>query len=96
MPVRIETPVDEIYMGESLRWQTSTAEKAGRLAVSLLQGDELVLTTVIDDPGQEEQGVFATDGLTPGIYRLGAEAEGDAGLKTAWRDVIVAPDPFDW
>ena len=94
VPVRLETPVDEICVGESLRWQTSTAQKAGRLAVLLRQGNDVVDTTVVDDPGQEEQSVFATLQLAPGAYRLRAAAEGGAETQTAWRDVIVAPDPL--
>lgn len=96
VPVRIKTPVDEVYVGEPAHWQASTAEKADRLVVSLLRGDDVVDEAVTDDPDQEETGLFATEGLTPGVYRLRAEARGDAGPQTAWRDIIVAPGPFAW
>ena len=96
IPVMIHTPVDEWYVGEPVGWQALTSGAVSRLAVSLLQGDEVLDEVVTDDPEEAVEGVFATDKLTPGVYRLRAVAEGEAGRETAWRDIIIAPDPFEW
>ncbi len=98
IPVMIDTPLEELYVGEPLRWSAATPTESERLTVALMRGDEPVEETVMDKPELETEGAFSTDDLAPGIYRLQAVARpvDDAETKAAWRDVIVAPDPFAW
>ena len=97
VPVKIESPLDELYVGEPARWQVSTFEPAQRLTVSLLQGAVVVQETVIQDAGTQREGVFPTQELAPGMYRLRAVAvAADGAEQTAWRDIVLAPDPFAW
>lgn len=97
VPITIASPLDEVYVGEPVPWQASTAEAVERLTVALLLGDELVQQTDVRDVTGPAAGVFSTDGLAPGVYRLQPTAHRAGGASsTAWREVIVAPDPFAW
>jgi hypothetical protein len=98
VPLKIETPLDELYVGEPMSWQVSAAEPAQNLMVSLLRGADVLEQTVVREAGDRREGSFATEGLSPGVYRLRATAETQDGGEplAAWREVIVAPDPFAW
>jgi hypothetical protein len=76
----------------------SAAEPAQNLTVSLLRGADVLEQTVVREAGDRREGSFATEGLSPGVYRLRATAETQDGGEplAAWREVIVAPDPFAW
>jgi hypothetical protein len=48
-------------------------------------------------PGEALQGEFATRGLPAGVYTLQATIKTAQGAEhTARREVILAPDPFNW
>jgi len=98
VPLKIESPLGELYVGEPMSWQVSTSEPAQRLTVSLLQGTEVLEQAVIRDAGDPREGSFETAGLSPGVYRLRVKAQTQDGREplAAWREVIVAPDPFAW
>ena len=98
VPVKIESPLNEVYVGEPIQWQVSTFEPAQRVTVSLSRKSDVLRQWEREHVDRQCEGAFPTDSLTPGVYRLHASAETKEGAKpqVAWRDVVVAPDPFTW
>jgi hypothetical protein len=97
-PLVISTPVDEYYIGETIPWMVTTTTTNGLLALALLGGDHLIAEQTLPMAATTLRGAFTTGGLKPGFYTLVAKTGGDAGLPppTIRRQVIVAPDPFNW
>ena len=98
VPVTIGSPLDEVYVGEPIRWRVSTAEPAEQLTVSLLKGGAVLGEHEVRETTEPQGGGFPTGKLAPGVYRLQATArrKETAEPHTAWREIIVAPDPFAW
>jgi hypothetical protein len=91
VPVTLTSPLDEVYTGEPLTWHVSVAEQQP-VTVALLRGAKVLQQDAVAGAPEPQDGHFPTEKLAPGVYRLRATAQG----KTAWRDVIVATDPFAW
>ena len=96
-PLAISTPLDEYYSGETIPWTVNSTSSSGQIKIALLAGERLVAEQTGQAGSSPLRGTFAGGNLTPGIYTLQAtlSAPQQAPLA-ARRQVIVAPDPFDW
>jgi len=97
-PLKISTPLDEYYVGETIPWTANATVANGPLAIALLRGERRVAERTLPAATGTLRGTFETGGLKPGIYTLEAKTGGAAGLppQSAQRRVVVAPDPFGW
>jgi len=96
-PLSVSTPLDEYYIGEAVPWRVGALSPGGEVTVALQSGRRLVGTqTRQAQPGLLE-GTCETRGLKPGVYTVQATLTGPQGApQTARRQIILAPDPFDW
>jgi hypothetical protein len=93
----ISTPLDEYCCGESIPWTVNSTSSSGQIKVALLAGERLVAEQTKQAGSGPLRGSFAGRGLQPGIYTLQATLSApQQAAQTARRQVIVAPDPFDW
>jgi hypothetical protein len=93
----VSTPLDECYTGEMVSWTVRAASASGHVKVQFLSADRVVAQQAGRPEARVVQGKFETGRLRPGIYRL--QATGNAGApghEAAQREIILAPDPFDW
>jgi hypothetical protein len=91
-PLSVSTPLDEYYVGEAIPWTVSAHGPRGRTAAGLWLGERPIGREV-----EGADGAFETRGLEPGIYTVKATLAGSEGTPlTAEREVILAPDAFDW
>ena len=97
-PVAVATPLDGYYAGELIPWTVRAAATNGAIKITLLTGERTVAEQACQAGTGPLRGVFETRGLRPGIYTLqaGISATPPQAPQTIRRQVIVAPDPFDW
>jgi hypothetical protein len=96
-PLAITTPLDEYYVGESIRLTVSAAQSGGQVKLALLAGTRPVAELARQRQGDPMQGAFATRGLVPGIYTiLGTLKDAQGIVHTARRQIILSSDPFSW
>jgi hypothetical protein len=95
-PIVISTPLDEYYIGEKVHWKLRTAPGSGPVKVQLLTGPRVLSLSARPLEAMLFQGDFDTSRLKAGIYSLRASGETGQTPRTALRQFILAPDPFDW
>jgi hypothetical protein len=88
-------------VGETIAWNASALSASGQVKVTLLSGGRVVARQARPAQPGPLLGAFGTRGLKPGLYTLQATRQGPPGTspgtpQTARRQVILAPDPFDW
>ena len=97
-PLVISTPLDEYYVGEPIAWTANTANTSGTVAITLLAGERRIAEQTRPTTTGTLRGTFETAGFKPGVYTMRAQTSGTPpqAPPTARRQVVVAPDPFDW
>lgn len=96
-PLTIATPLDEYYVGETIRWTVKAASLGGQVKVQLLSPDRLITEPTGKVETSSLHGTFETGKFEPGIYSLRATIDSPPqALLTAQRQLILAPDPFEW
>ena len=95
--LRVSTPLEEFYTGESVPWSVTAALPNGQVQVALRLGTRTIAVQARQSTEEPVVGAFSTRGLASGIYTVQATMK-DAGgaTRTATRQIILAPDPFDW
>lgn len=96
-PLTVATPLDEYYTGETIRWTVKAASSGGQVKVQLLSPDRLITEQTGKVETGSLHGTFETGKFEPGIYSLRATIDSPPqALPTAQRQIILAPDPFEW
>jgi hypothetical protein len=96
-PLSLSTALDEYYVGEAIPWTVQATLGEGPIRVTLRRDGRKSAEQTGRIGNRSAQGAFPTQGLRPGIYQLGATlGVSTASPPTAERQVILAPDPFDW
>jgi hypothetical protein len=96
-PLAISTPLGEYYVGEIIPWTVNNTSSIGQIKISLLAGERLVAEQGGQAGPDELRGTFDSRGLKSGIHTLQATISApQQAPQTARRQVIVAPNPFDW
>lgn len=95
-PLTVTTALDEYYVGEDIPWTIRATAPQAPVRVALMLGRRRVSEQTASIRAGAAQGVFATRGLQPGLYTLEAAATGMPPPATSRRQVVVAPDPFEW
>lgn len=96
-PLAISTPLDEYYVGEPIPWTARATSASGSIKIALRAGERLVAEQTGQAGSGPLCGTFADRGLQLGVYTLKAtSSEPQQAPQSARRQVIVAPDPFDW
>ena len=96
-PLSVSTPLDEYYIGETIAWNATALAPSDQVKVTLLSGGRPVGEEASQAQPGLLTGTFETRGLKPGAYALQATLAGPQGApQTARRQVILAPDAFDW
>ncbi len=96
-PLSLNTPLDEYYVGDFIPWSIHAGTAGGQVQVEL-QRDGLGIRQYAGGiQAGRCSGAFDSRALRPAIYRLTASLVGASlSSATAERQVILAPDPFDW
>ena len=97
-PLVVSTPLDEYYVGETIPWTANAAATEGTVTVTLLAGERRIAEQTLPATTGTLRGTFDTAGIRPGPYTLKAHTSvtPPQAPPTAQRQVVVAPDPFDW
>lgn len=97
LALSISTSLDEYYVGETIAWTLKAASPSGRAKVELLLADRLLGKRIGELERGRLQSAFETSGLKPGVYTLRATVGSERqAVPPAQRQIILAPDPFDW
>jgi hypothetical protein len=84
-------------LANTIPWTVSTTSSRGQMKIALLAGERLVVEQTGQAGPDVLRGTFDSRWLNPGIYTLKTTfAAPQQAPLTARRQVIVAPDPFDW
>jgi len=96
-PLSAATPLDEYYVGETIPWSVTSATSSGQIKVALLAGERVIVEQTRDTTSGSLRGAFDSSKLQPGIYTVRATINlPQTPPPTARRQIIVAPNPFDW
>jgi len=96
-PMAVSTPLDEYYVGEPIPWNVQTTSRTNQLRVELWAGERKLAEHTARLEGGGLRGAFESHGLKSGVCTLKAVLDAPSSApQTAQRDLIVAPDPFDW
>ncbi|MBP7937467.1 MAG: hypothetical protein KA354_22720 [Phycisphaerae bacterium] len=96
-PLAVSSPLDEYYLGELTPWSVHATSDGGKLRVELWAGERRLAEHAARPEGGVLHGAFESQGLRPGICTLRAILDSPSSApQTAQRDIILAPDPFDW
>ncbi|HRZ37701.1 MAG TPA: hypothetical protein P5534_15235, partial [Candidatus Paceibacterota bacterium] len=96
-PLSLNTPLDEYYVVESIPWSIQAGTAGGQVQVELQRDGLGVRQYTGGIQAGRCSGAFDSLALRPAIYRLTASFVGTS-LPSApvERQIILAPDPFDW
>jgi hypothetical protein len=93
----VATPLDEHYAGEPIPWSVRATSADNQIRVVLLADNRIIAEHTGRTEGGWLHGAFESQGLKPGIYLLKAMLDSPpSASQNAQREIILAPDPFDW
>jgi hypothetical protein len=97
-PLRLETPLNEYYVGETVPWTVGAATTHGAISLAFLRDGRPIEDRTIPAGSAPLGGGFETRGLKPGIHALQAEHGLGNGQtpRRVQRQITLALDPFAW
>lgn len=96
-PLSLSTPLDEYYVGERIPWSVQAGLAGGQVRIELRKDGLGIMQFTCGIQAGRCNGVFESRALQPAIYRLTASLVGSSlPSASAERQIILAPDPFDW